>query len=131
MNVTTEFENDLTLVAIHGKLEMPVAGELRSLLKDLLESDHSHILIDMCGITFIDSACLGILVVLCKLAHQKGGVIRFANPNTYLRRTFLATGLINYLEVFDSVEAGASSFAAPERKGRFSGNDIPSSRKQV
>ena len=49
--------------------------------------------IDLSGTTLVDTAGLSLLIEWCRLAKNKGGVIRYINLSSSLSRFFNFTGL--------------------------------------
>ena len=70
----------------------------------------SHIVLDLGGVTNIDSTGLGVLVGLHASARKAGRGIKLANLNPRLRDVLGVTRLLTIFEVFDSAEDAAGTF---------------------
>jgi anti-anti-sigma factor len=72
MEYTVGGDAHVAVVAPAGEIDVAVAPRLQAVLKGLLDEGRTRVVIDMSGITFIDSAGLGILVNAYKLARARG-----------------------------------------------------------
>jgi anti-sigma B factor antagonist len=103
----------IQLAAPAGELDVAVAPELRELLKDVIEKGATQIVVDMRGVIFIDSSCLGVLVNAHKFALSKGAVIKFAQPNDQVRKIFELTRIDKHLAFYAAVDDAVNSFSEP------------------
>ncbi|MGH1363053.1 MAG: STAS domain-containing protein [Calditrichia bacterium] len=103
-------KREIQLVELDGSLEVGNAPELRHQLQTEVESGSEWVIIDLSRVTFIDSSCLGILVVAYKTTRRKGGVIKFANPSSQVRQIFDLTRLSQHVEIYDSLAECEESF---------------------
>jgi anti-sigma B factor antagonist len=94
-----------------GDLDVAVAPQLRELLKGLIEKGAKQIIIDMRGVTFIDSSCLGVLVNAHKLASANGARIRFGETTDQVRKIFELTRVDKHLSFFPTMEEAFLSFS--------------------
>lgn len=85
------------------------SAKLRHVVKEAL-GENSHIVLDLGGVTHIDSTGLGVLAGLHASAHRAGGGIKLANLNPHLRDVLGITRLLTIFEVFDSAEDAAGTF---------------------
>lgn len=82
---------------------------LRLRVKDLLASSR-RVVLDLGGITHIDSGGLGTLVGLHASARKVGGEIKLANLSNHPKEVLQITKLVTVFEIFENVEAAAASF---------------------
>lgn len=75
------------------------------LLKGLTADGKKHILLDFAGITFMDSAGLGSLVLLLKTVRSYGGKLYLCNVNQQIQMLFELTNMDSIFEIFESPEA--------------------------
>jgi anti-anti-sigma factor len=87
-----------------------VSGELDVASSHLLEeelgkvSDAALVVVDLRGVTFIDSTGLGVLVRAHQRAQEQGKRIGFVRGNGQVERLLTLTGLDDELLVADSAE---------------------------
>ena len=70
------------------------------LLKSLTEESKNKVLLDFTGITFMDSAGLGSLVLLLKMARTHGGQMYLCNVNEQIQMLFELTNMNRVFEIF-------------------------------
>ena len=89
------------------------AAALREQVKDLVAKGKKQIVLNLAGVTYIDSGGLGTLVALYTTARNAGGAIKLAALTQRVGDLLQVTKLLTVFEVFDTVEEAAKSF----RKG--------------
>lgn len=68
-------------------------GQVQAAMMDLLQSHPQRLVVDLSGITFMDSSGLALLVLACRNA----GSIEIRQSSAIARRVIEATGLAGYL----------------------------------
>lgn len=82
-----------TTVEIDGNLEMGNRQQLKQLLLDEIARGQKHIVIDLARCPYIDSAGLGVLVLISKRVRDAGGTMRITHLNEELQTLFELTKL--------------------------------------
>lgn len=101
---------DVTIVECKGRLVLgEESADLRNLVKSLLP-DSKKIVLDLGGVTFIDSSGLGALAGLFSSARKVGGAVKLANLDRQTQGMLQMTRLLTVFEVFDRSEDAAASF---------------------
>ena len=85
---------------------------LRGKVDALLAEGHRKLVLDVSGITYVDSAGLGQLAQMHANATQKGAVLKLLGISKRLRDLLAATRLLGLFEVFESEDAALASFTA-------------------
>lgn len=110
LQMITRSVGDTRIVECTGRI---VLGEesatFRDLVKDLL-TKCKQIVLDLGGVTYIDSIGLGVLVGLLISAQKAGGDIKLANLQPRLIDVLGVTKLMTLFETFDRAEDAAQSF---------------------
>jgi anti-sigma B factor antagonist len=86
------------------------SGVLRDTVKKLL-STHKNMVLNLSGITYIDSGGLGTLVGLYTSARNSGGALKLANLTQRVGDLLQVTKLVTIFEVFPSEKTAADSFS--------------------
>jgi anti-anti-sigma factor len=81
------------LVVLTGELDLSSAPALASSLIGLVAQGHTHLVLDVADLTFIDASGLGVLVRVAKAARAAGGRITLLSPQPQVRRLLSITGL--------------------------------------
>jgi anti-sigma B factor antagonist len=101
-----------SVVGIEGRI---VLGEesaaLREQVKQMLASGKKKIVLNMDGVTYIDSAGLGTLVASHHSARTQGVSLKLSNLGSKFQEILQVTKLLTVFEVYDSEAAAIHSFA--------------------
>ena len=94
------------------RIDIEVAGDLRAELLRLIESGRSNLVVDLEGVSFIDSSGLGALVSGIKAIRMSGvgGDIRLANSRASVIELLEVIRLNRVFSTYPSVELAAQSF---------------------
>jgi len=113
LKLTTRTVQDILVVSCDGRIVFgEESAELRDTVKKLL-AQKSQIVLNLGGVTYIDSGGLGTLVALYTTAHQAGGSIKLSNLTQRVGDLLQVTKLLTVFEVYETEEAAIESF----RKG--------------
>ena len=85
------------------------SAKLRHVVKEEL-AECNQIVLDLGGVSHIDSTGLGTLVALLTSARKAGGGIKLANLNPHLYDVLGVTRLLTIFELFDTAEDAAGTF---------------------
>ena len=112
LNITAETIDGIEVVHLTGAI---LFGEdsaaLRTRVREPLEQC-KKVVLDMRGVTRIDSSGLGTLIALYASAHRCGTQVKLANLGAHSKEVLQITRLLTVFEVFNSVEAAIASFNA-------------------
>jgi anti-anti-sigma factor len=84
------------------------------LIKSLVKDDIKSVLIDFEGITFMDSAGLGSLVLLLKTVRSNGATMYLCNVNPQIQMLFELTNMDRVFEIFGTQTDFLENQAPPE-----------------
>lgn len=76
------------LFAAFGELDLHVAPELQERIGATIERGAQLVVVDLSGVTFIDSMALGVLLGAANRLRRHGGNLRLVVPSPQLRRVF-------------------------------------------
>ncbi len=103
--------NGVTVVYCSGRIVFgEEASDLRERVKEMLATIR-QVVLNLGGVSYIDSGGLGTLVGLYTSARAVGGEIKLANLTQRVRDQLQITKLVTVFEVFDSEEKAVESFA--------------------
>ena len=115
MALTAKIRNigNVAIVDLHGKITLGEnTGILRDELSSLLAQGHKSILLNMGGVSYVDSAGLGELVGAYTTATNQGGAVKLLNLQGKMRDLMQITKLHTIFPAFDDEQAAVSSFSA-------------------
>jgi anti-sigma B factor antagonist len=91
------------LLSLTGEVDVANAPEFRQSALHLLAGGAKRLVVDLTGITYMDSSGLGALVGLLKRLKESGGKLAIAGPQPQVKRLFEITGLNQVFPLFDDV----------------------------
>lgn len=90
------------VVAVHGDTDMHVVDELEARLSEVIDEGPALLVLDLSGVTFLDSMALGVLLSSLKRLGQTGGKLRIVTPRPEIRRIFEVTLLDRLFDIDSS-----------------------------
>jgi len=107
-------EHGVTIVALIGSLTHDESGgAVHRFVRQQLEAGQACFLIDLAGITEVDSFGLGELVTAMADAKAAGGLVKLLYPGMALRGLLLIISLTRTLEMFDNEAKALCTFPPP------------------
>lgn len=101
------------VLAVHGDADMNVAEELEARLTEVIDEGPSALVLDLSGVTFIDSTVLAVLLHGLKRLGAAGGRLRIVTARPEIRRIFELTLLDRLFELDSSREEALAATASP------------------
>jgi anti-sigma B factor antagonist len=95
---------DVPIVRVFGEIDAATAPDLRERLQDLQLGRHPQVVVDLLGVTFLDSTALGILVGASKHLQREGGELHLVIVEPKVRRVFEITGLTSVFPIHTSLD---------------------------
>ena len=114
LKMTAREVDGVTVVALDGRI---VLGEesnaLREKIKSMVAEGKKKIVLNMDGITFIDSAGLGTLVAAHHSAKAQGASLRLCHLGTKFQEVLQITKLMTIFDVYNTEAEAVASFSKP------------------
>lgn len=102
MNVTREDHASAALFCVEGQVDMHTSPELRQHLRKALEERSSPIVVDLRGVSFIDSSGLATLIEALQAVGKYGGKLRLFGLAPSVRNLFRLSNLTSIFEIRES-----------------------------
>lgn len=103
LQVETRTEGDVAVVTASGEVDVFTAPGLDAAIDAELADGRTRLVIDLTGVTFLDSTGLGVLVKGLKGAREAGGSLQLVVTTERIRKIFDITGLDSAMPLFDTV----------------------------
>ena len=114
LNLETRNHGDVFIVHCHGRIVYrDEAAALSQVVAGVLEQA-GKLVLDLSGVTSIDSAGIGELALFHTRAREKNVILKCAGANSLVRRVLGLTNLDTVLEIHPSVDDALSSFREEE-----------------
>lgn len=111
MQVTVDTQRGVTAVIhLSGQLDALSAPFVRSELASAVAAGHSHLVVDLSNVGFVDSSGLGSLISGLKAARVAGGDLRLAQPSKQVRTVLSLTMLERVLRSYPTVADALSGY---------------------
>ncbi|NTU72398.1 MAG: STAS domain-containing protein [Coriobacteriia bacterium] len=91
------------VVTLGGEVDVYTAPKLKERLIELVEGGCSNVVVDLEGVSFIDSSGLGVLVSILRRARERDGAVRIVCTRDNILKIFRITGLDKVFPVFTDV----------------------------
>ena len=100
MELSIQIEGNVCRVALSGELDHHAAGEARTRIDEALREDMAidALHLNLSGITFMDSAGLGVVLGRYKTLSARGGKMIVSGMRTSIVRIFRMSGLYALIE---------------------------------
>jgi anti-sigma B factor antagonist len=111
MHVNVRKQGSVVIVDLTGRLVGGLGDEiLRKVVNELLAESWTKILLNLSGVTAIDSTGIGELVASHKTAEHLGASIRIFNLNERVKKALHISRLLPVFQVYDDESLGIASF---------------------
>ncbi|HEY1419537.1 MAG TPA: STAS domain-containing protein [Candidatus Dormibacteraeota bacterium] len=107
---TRAAENGITVVAPTGRLDVVGAPALKDVISEVVKSGLPRVVIDMEGVSFVDSTGLGSVISALKQIKGSQGELRLAAPNQQVRVVLELTTLDRVFPYYATVEEALTGF---------------------
>ncbi len=111
MKATSRNVSGVEIISVQGKITIGAGDtQLRDVIANAINAGSSSILLDMSGVTTIDSSGIGELVGAFTTATNRGGKLKLLHLPAKLNELLHITQLITVFEVYANEEEAVKSF---------------------
>jgi anti-sigma B factor antagonist len=115
MNLTTERQNDITIIRIkESRMMYPLLSDFSGTVTSLITGGDRKILIDLSSVGYIDSATIGCLMDLYRQVTSVGGAVKLSGVQKRVETMLTMTGAQNFIEVYGEEPAAVASFGGAD-----------------
>jgi anti-sigma B factor antagonist len=86
-------DGDVHVVSVAGELDLHTSGELGEELDDVIRRAPRSVVVDLVGVTFLDSTALGALAAAARRAHTVGARVVVVTDDPHTTKIFRITAL--------------------------------------
>ena len=116
MNITIREDHGVTVIDLSGRLTLGEAPTiLREDIRRLLDEGKTRLLLNLAGLTYLDSSGMGLLVRAYATGTHSGGQLKLSNLTSRVKDLLIITKLCTVFEIYDDEASAVASFAAPVR----------------
>jgi anti-sigma B factor antagonist len=111
LEITQRETNGIYLLALRGRLVLgDESSGFRSAIENLLSSGATKIVVNLGGVTHVDSAGLGSLIEAHRNTKAKGGHLKLTNLGPKFQQALEIARLLTIFETFPSESAALAAF---------------------
>ena len=111
MKATSRSANGIEIIALQGKITIGSGdSQLREVITNALNGGKNNILLDMSGVTTIDSSGIGELVGSYTTVTNRGGKLKLLHLPAKLNELLHVTQLITVFEVYENEQDAVKSY---------------------
>lgn len=103
-DISEETGNGVAIVSATGEIDLATAPSLRERLEACIDRGPEVVVVDLLGVTFMDSTALGVLVGALKRCRQAGGSMRIVVADPRVLKVFEITGLTELFSLFATLD---------------------------
>ena len=111
MKATSRTVDGVEIISLQGKITIGAGdSQLREVISNAINAGKSKILLDMFGVTTIDSSGIGELVGSYTTVTNRGGKLKLLHLPAKLNELLHVTQLITVFEVYEDEQEALKSF---------------------
>jgi anti-sigma B factor antagonist len=112
MQIQQRQAGDVTIVAVSGDITLNKGGDvlLKDKINSLLQQGNKKLLLDLGGVSYVDSSGLGQLVQVFTTTTNNGGILKLLNVSKRLSDLLVVTKLVTVFESHDNEKEALASF---------------------
>ena len=103
MQIERSVVKGVIVVTIEGRFEFGTRQEYKRLIGQIAQEGHRRLVIDLEGVTFLDSSALGLLLLTHQNFKLKNGTVSLVKPTGYVRQVIELANLPRVIPVFESL----------------------------
>jgi stage II sporulation protein AA (anti-sigma F factor antagonist) len=105
LQVDVYTRGDILVVHMSGELDHHTSELVRNRVdQEITQQNSQHLILNLGGLTFMDSSGLGVILGRYKRITQNGGKMAISNVNPQILRLFEMAGLLKLIPICDTEE---------------------------
>lgn len=110
MQITEKKINDIVIYHVKGDIDINSSPQIRKSFDRIINDKTMKIIINLAGVSYVDSSGLATLVEMLKKTRGYGGKIRLSNLAAKVKSLFEITKLEKLFEIYDTEEEAGTNF---------------------
>jgi anti-sigma B factor antagonist len=109
LDIGTSVVDGRTVVQVVGEIDVYTAPQLRERLDAEIDAGRYDLVVDLSGVSFMDSTGLGVLVGRLKQIRLNDGSMRLVCAHDRVLKVFVITGLDKVFALYPTVDEALSA----------------------
>lgn len=110
MNISQKDINGVTAYEIKGDIDINTSPDIRDAFEKGVKGKAMKVLVNLNGVSYVDSSGLATLVEMLKKTRMYGGKLRISNLAPKVKSLFEITKLEKLFEIFETAEDAIAEF---------------------
>jgi anti-sigma B factor antagonist len=114
MQLEQRIVGQVAIVKVTGDITLNKGGDvlLKDKVQSLIQQGQKNILLDLSGVSYVDSAGLGELVQAYATTKNRGGALKLLSVTKRLKDLLVVTKLLTVFDTFDAEADALASFGS-------------------
>ena len=108
MSIAHETVNGVTVIHLYGEFDAPASEKVRVEFEELVSKAAGHVVLDLSGVSFIDSTGMGLIIYAFKRRQAAGGEFRVSGAGGQPLELFKLLRVDRVIKLFPDL-AGATA----------------------
>ena len=101
--------NDLNVLRLEGEIDLHVSADIAIALREMIARHPSRLVVDLTGVTYIDSSGLAVLINAVNDVEEYGGRLMIAGVQKDVETIIESGGLSEFFLAFPHVDAALAA----------------------
>jgi anti-sigma B factor antagonist len=110
MQISQKDVNGVTTYEIKGDIDINSSPDIRNAFEKVVKTKAMKVLVNLNGVSYVDSSGLATLVEMLKKTRSYGGKLRISNLEPKVKSLFEITKLEKLFEIFETAEEAVEGF---------------------
>jgi anti-sigma B factor antagonist len=112
MQLEQRIAGNVAIITVNGDITLNKGGDvlLKDKVQSLIQQGQKNIVVDLGGVSYVDSAGLGQLVQAYATTKNKGGALKLLNVTKRLKDLLVVTKLLTVFDTYEDEKAALASF---------------------
>ncbi len=110
MEITTRDYRRVSVIRVVGRIDANTVTQFEDKLKEYVETDHLHLVVEADATTFLNSSGVRVLISAQKALKPRGGRLVISQPSERVTEVLQIAGLESVIPVYPTTEAAVGAF---------------------
>ena len=112
MNITQQLKDGVTVLDLSGRFEFSARKLFLGALQNAQEGSPHHIILNLEGVPFLDSAALGLLALAQQNLKAKNIPLSLMNPQDYVKKVLELANFPKFIPIVSTIAEAKSAVLA-------------------
>ncbi len=109
--INVEKIRDINIISFNvSKINSLITEDIREKVYGIFNNQNTKNIIDLGGVSYIDSSGFGLMLSLLRTARNNFGILKLANPESSVKKMLETLQLVTVFEIYDKVDECIRSF---------------------